>query len=352
MEKLIIGEWTFAYKENKKELTSMGNQVPLPPFVEGNIKQGFTFFENGVCENKLGYFKKAEGKILFLGTKTKYKIENNSLKILNLTDSVWVSSKIYALNSDTLTLTDGDSLFVKYAKANYEINNESFFDKIIVSSSGCYGTCPISDICIDKQGNVFFSGQYYNTMNGLFTSKISPDKYTIFESNFKKADIENLETSYSAIWTDDETITVTFIKDNKIAKTISDYGRQAPTEFYWAYLPIRYLYQQLDLDAYTNSKKLPLFIYYFETINSIYRLSKSEHFFLLTELYNGELVQQNFDEKYMIECEDWQREPVKLITDGRYYKYEQQSTQQVIDIGYNFIEKNNLREQLKENEMD
>lgn len=344
IEKTIIGEWTFAYRENKNNDVP----IPLPPLADGNQKQGFIFYKNSICENKLGYFKRENEKLLFLGTKTKYKFENDSLEIFNLTDSTWVNNRIYSLNSDTLTLIESDNSLVKYAKVNYNINEKCIFDKIIVSSSGCFGTCPVSDICIEKQGNVFFSGQYHNAINGLYTSKISFEKYTEFELNFKKANIENLKNYYRANWTDDETITVTFIKGNKIVKTISDYGRQAPTEFYWAYMPVRYCYQQLGLVSYSDSVKLPLFIYRFEQANSVYELAKSEGFFLLMELYNGKLVQQNFVKKYLVECKNDNGEMVKLVTDGRFYRYEQQIDNKSIDIGYDFITTNNFEKREKD----
>ncbi|MRX68715.1 hypothetical protein GJU42_12135 [Flavobacterium resistens] len=46
-----------------------------------------------------------------------------------------------------------------------------------------------------------------------------------------------MKNEYIASHTDDETISVTFIKNNKIIKTIEDYGQEAPTEFQWAYIP-------------------------------------------------------------------------------------------------------------------
>jgi hypothetical protein len=57
-----------------------------------------------------------------------------------------------------------------------------------------------------------------------------------------------LNESYEANHTDDERIIVSFIKNNKIIRTVSDYGHEAPEEFIWAYQPLRYLYQQVKLE--------------------------------------------------------------------------------------------------------
>ena len=128
-----------------------------------------------------------------------------------------------------------------------------------------------------------------------------------------------------------------------------DYGNEAPTEFYWAVLPIKFLYQHLDLKTYPNSKKLPMFIYDFEDKTTIFNLKKSEGFFLLTELYKGKTIQkQNFNEKYIVNCRGYKEDDIHLTTDGRYYKYGKEPT--IIDIGYNFITRNNLSKQLKARE--
>jgi hypothetical protein len=337
----IIGDWKFVEAEVSKDI----DLVPLPPFMDGNQKQGFVFYENGICENKRGYFKKINKQIFFLGTKTKYKIENDYVKIMNLNDSVWTNFKICSLDLDTLILTGKDSLLVKYAREKYTITEKTLFDKIIVSSSGCYGICPISDVCIDQQGNVIFSGQFYNTKNGLYTSIIDRKQYLEIESNFKKSNIAQLHNNYSSDWSDEETVFVTFIKNNKIIKTISDYGRQAPAEFYWAYMPVQYLYQHLELAPYINSIDLPIYVYNIKLAGKTCELTKSEGFFLLSEIYKGTNTQYNFKEKYDIQCYDYKTmKMVHIYSDGRYYKCKQLIGNSIIDIGYNFIDYNNLEQ--------
>ena len=208
-EKLINGEWILVDSPFNKD--SLAPPVEFP-----NRKVGISFLNDSVFENKLGYFTDSyKYREFLLGTKTKYKIEDDNLKILNLENNSWSSLKICALNADTLILKNGDKLD-KFVKLNYSISPEIIFDKIIVSSAG-WGS---NDISIDNQGNIFFSEPYRNTHNGLFTSKIPESEYLEFEMNFKKADIDSLKENYIASCNDCGTITVTFIKDNKIVKTI------------------------------------------------------------------------------------------------------------------------------------
>lgn len=165
-KKDIVGEWTFVKTEAKRKPKNNKELLPPPPPTD-NINKGYIFFENGDCENKLGYFKKTLGnecegiKGLYFGNTTKYKVEDDVLKIFNISDSTWSNQKIVSINADTLIFQVNDSVFEKYYRAKYKLNPNETYDKIIVSSSGCYGPCPISDISIDKNGEVFYFGYKY-----------------------------------------------------------------------------------------------------------------------------------------------------------------------------------------------
>jgi hypothetical protein len=347
----ILDEWTYIKTEDKrKPLKNKNYNYPPPPPYYGSHIQGYVFSKNNVCENKTGYFKRIEGnerrdrKIIFLGTKTKYKIENDSLKILDLLTKTWENQKIQSIIGDTLTTTTGDSLFAKYARAKYKIDPNENYDKIIVSSSGCYGACPISDISIDNNGHIFFYGQDYTTKKGIYTSTITRNEFQQIQTNFKKAGIKNLENNYEANHTDDETITITFVKNNKIVKTIMDYGRKSPAPFIWAYTPVRFLYQHIKLVPYkTAGPVLSIFGAGFTKGNQICNVSKSESFYLFTEIYNGSETTHPFENKYQIIFWNSDNKKETIYTDGRYYK----NKDKIIDIGYNFLTQNNLTENFR-----
>lgn len=336
-EKNIIGEWIFIRTLDKRKANTNNELLQPPPA----LRNGYIFYEDKNCLNKLGYFKKSreEGKIIYLGNKTQYKIEDDSLKILNLVDTSWQSQRIFSIVGDTLTLQISDSLFSKYARNRYELNPNETYDKIIVSSSGCFGGCPILDMSIDKNGEILYFGERYNTQNGLFTSNITKKEYLNIETTFKKANIPNLKNEYQADWTDAETVTISFIKDNKIVKSIIDYGGQAPSELIWAYTPFRFLYQQIRLvPLKTECPFLSLWNISFKTKNKICNLTKSESFYLLTEIFKGKKVPQSFDNKYKIEFWNDKNQKEIIFTDGRLFKL----TNKTIDIGYNFLTENNL----------
>ncbi|MGQ3012457.1 MAG: DUF6438 domain-containing protein [Flavobacteriales bacterium] len=244
----IIGEWKFARSIYKYE------NGPVEEIWINGVS-GYVFHENGYCENKQAYIRRNKNKeMVYYGNETKYKIENDSLKIYNPSDTTWNSRKIISIEADTLTLEAKDIIF-KYYRPQYFLDPAETYDKITLSSSGCLGSCPIAEVSIDKEGNVFFRGKMYNTRNGLYSAKITKDEYKEIEEDFKKAGIMSLKDLYSADWTDDEEITISFYKNNKVVKTIKDYGGQAPSELIWAYTKLRFLYQIIELTPLKEDDK-------------------------------------------------------------------------------------------------
>ena len=345
-EKNIVGEWNFV---KKVKLKQAGNkqliEEPSSPFL-GNLG-GFVINENGTLIDKVGFFDFDEGKsreerrILYKGDSTNYEITDDSLKICNPIGKSWDKYKIISVTDDTLTLQKNQGYYLKYYKPTYKPNPNETFDKIIISSSGCYGTCPIMSVEFNKNGKVFYLGEKYNTVNGFYTSTISKLEYEKIENSFKKANIMKLKNSYSTHITDSNTITITLIKNNKIIKTISDYASQAPPELIMAYRKAIFKYQQVKLSKFNNDKDfVNSTTFSIDGINKHIFLLQSERFLLINEILKGEIVNVNFNEKYKITFYDGIDFGTEFLieTDGRFYKYQNQ----IYDIGYNFIEINNL----------
>jgi len=345
---MILGEWKVVKVIDIKK-TKDPNEPPPPPILYKIEYNGYIFKQNHVCEDKLSYCKfvdktdKYASGILYLGKTTQFKIENDSLKIFSLSSNMWKSKKIFSLTPDTLILLNSDSTLVKYVKPVYHVNEKLSFDKIIVSSSGCFGSCSIGDIMIEKSGKVYYYGVKFNTINGYYTSNIPSSKYQEIEYDFKKSNIDTLATWYHASRTDDEEISVTFIKDGRIYKTISDYGHESPPDFFWAYWPVRFLYQQLklakiqkDINGYKNR------FVAFENKQAICKLSDSESFYLNNLLlFHSKTTQEKFESKYKIQY--WQNDTEQTIyTDGRFFRIKNKNQSITLDLGYNFLEKNDL----------
>jgi len=350
LKKKILGEWTeVAEVPIKQPIDSTSTIPPPPPPVGGNVKWGYIFQENGVCEAKLGYFIRVKGDRFqdggrkFLGTKTKYKIVDDSLKIFNLRDSTWTTMKIYRITKDTLTLQTRGETLVHYCKPHYKPAKVYDYEQIIVSTSGCFGSCPVSNTVITNTGKVIYSGESFSQRNGYFKAQIDRREFTEIEENFNKSDIENLKNVYDYPVTDNETITVTFIKNGSIFKTISDYAHYAPTEFFWAYMPVIYLYQRIEMDSIPDIPDyLQIRWLRFESRGKTCQLAQSESFYLWNLLLSANKTDKTFKPEYSLHFSGID-DLSKIITDGQYYKFEMKNKRQVtLDLGFNFITKNVL----------
>jgi hypothetical protein len=252
----IIGHWS-----QTERLYRVGEEIRFTGPIDPYWMRHLTFDSNGSFINKFGFkllkSDSQEDKIChFLGNESKFEIADRKLKIFNLEEKKYLVYEIAGITYDTLKLIGDekkDTLYFKREK--YEIKCKDTFDKILISSSGCFGSCPISNTLIDKNGQVIFEGIDYNTVNGLYKSKINQSEFEEILKSFQKANWKNLKDNYVAGHTDDESITVTFIKDDKLVKQIKDYGHEAPDEFNWAYLPLRFLYQRLKLTPIIQSKE-------------------------------------------------------------------------------------------------
>jgi len=251
--KVLSGDWVFIKSTSLKNIQQQSQKMIPPPFPNIYDRLGFSILDNDSCIFKLGFITFKKDTInnelinIYLGNKTNYKVEKNNIGFYDIIKKKWIYSKIISLKNDTLILENYDSVYTYYIrkpKTNYDLSK---IDKIIVSSSGCYGSCPISKTLISSDGKVEFYGFRFNTKQGIYEANISSVEYNEILNNFMKANILELKDRYIANHTDDESITITFMKKDSIVKSIIDYGKEAPSELIQAYTPIRYLYQKLNL---------------------------------------------------------------------------------------------------------
>lgn len=306
--------------------------------------RGYEFLDNDSCEYKLGYYGEYDQDkyiIPYHGSYTHYKIFHDSLHIFNPASKKWDNYKIEFLSYDTLHLTGKwflKSESLKFVKQKYKLKSIVDFDALISSRTPCFGPCPTNDIYIDSRGAVEFFYTSGGPNDSLFLSKISNPDFINIKNKFKRASYNTLSEYYYYDMTDASAVSVSFIKNNRISKSIYDYANAAPAEFIWAYYNLNSLPHQLE----ALKKKVPDYYNFtyvkFIKDNKGLELTRSEIFFLLKQLSAGKSVLKKFKEIYTLETND---DYVKIKTNGRYYKfYYHNSTTKIIDIGYNFLEEN------------
>jgi Domain of unknown function (DUF6438) len=262
---LCLSSCDFGKKQNIKPQQLLGEWFSVEsreglPFA---TQYGCTFLSDSTVDFELGFYKSifSENSTRrvshFLGNKTRYKIVGDTLKVFSLRDSSWYNIRIARILNDTLELSEGCFQLrnedepicetIKYVRHNQKLDTTFKFDAISLTSSGCYGSCPQMHINIHGNGEVEFYGKRYTLKEGYYTSKIPIEKYTELSNNFRKVNISNLKDRYAADHTDDNMITIYFLKEGKIVKKVDDYACYSPSAFICAYSKLEPLYQQLEL---------------------------------------------------------------------------------------------------------
>jgi hypothetical protein len=315
---------------------------------------GMTILEDSI-DFYLGFNKESEDNNIeqkrYFGNVVPYKINEDSIFIKNPLTEKWEFRWTFSKReNDTLELADGRGLS-KYKKLHYNLDTLPDFDQIIHSSSGCFGSCPIIDIAVDKEGNVLTQGKGYVKPLGFYAGHIdAKTKNYIFEK-FRKSNPLQLNDRYSFSHSDDQTFTTTFIKERKIVKTIYDYGMAGTQDLIWAYIATLNTYSIIQLDS------LPLEKVLYPELNCCFSLKrnglilpleKSEIFYLWTELKKSNQTDKTFkpEIKHSFFCNKNKTnqnecEIKSFSTDWRYYKFEFKNKKSItLDLGYNFIEQN------------
>ncbi|MCX2739915.1 DUF6438 domain-containing protein [Pontibacter anaerobius] len=363
LQEQLIGDWVPV--ESKS--SSLSNGVY---FSEDYIPKGYTFYANGETENKQGYYKvaPAEGdtpngrlKIHYLGSRTKFNISGDSLKIYNPADSTWENLAINYLRNDTLSIKGKEGIYF-YRRAYYNLDTIPTFDAIILSTLGCYGRCPVTNTMVTPEGKMSFIGEYFTTKEGIYLGSISTKLYSELQDNYRRAAVNSIPAKFESDEHHMETILVTFVKDGKIYKTIRDYGNSGPKELVWAHIPLRFLHQQIDLEevnAWDQATPLAYNLLGFMKAGKVLTLEPSESFLLWNYLRTGyktdKAPRKRFEMKcwrnyhvttYAYEASDSlqsrkQHELQSVTTDGQLYTFTFEGEKPLtIDIGFNFFDVN------------
>lgn len=286
-----------------------------------------------------------------LGNKTKYRFVNSKIIFENLNDN----------NTDTIIISkiNKNELIIEKDKRKYLLKKKPkikydpiFYDAIIVNKGVCFGTCPQNSTYINRNGDFIFNGTYYNTENNCFYSKLKKEQLSEIFNSYQNINVMNLNNNYSSMVTCSSSSTISFIKNNKIVKSIYDYASSAPIDLVFAMEKTSYVYQKTKINYYYN-----LFIPNmlemgaFENKNDVYRLLDSEFSFLQNLINNGKKVKNNFLKKYELTFFESQNSHnksfiKKIYTDGRYYQINHKNGVSItIDIGHNFVENNPIIKQ-------
>jgi len=104
------------------------------------------------------------------------------------------------------------------------------FERLLLRREGCYGVCPVYEVELRRGGPSRYTGGAHAPREGEFTGPASLYAYGLLCAAVEDLRLEDLRESYTAGWTDDETVVVEWERDGKTHR-VSDYGRRAPPAF-------------------------------------------------------------------------------------------------------------------------
>lgn len=340
---LLIGEWEFITP--KPIINELENTT------ETYYHSGFEIENDSIFVTTDGFFETVTHepeKTKFYGQKTKYYVKSDSLYILNPINSKYYSQKIAKLTKDTLILTyKGDDNIYSFKKKKTTTSTKISIDQITLSLDPCFGACPISSISINSEGNIFYYGKGNVKNEGFFTGKIRKEIFNEIVADLNNIRFTELENKYTAgPVTDLPGFSVTFVKDNKILKSIYDYGYSSPRNLRGILNKVQYAYQDANLKE---------IVYSYPIINGNFppklMILDSEAFYLQTLLLKAKESHSKFVTKYKqktslvippnFDYEKYEQMQRRIETDGRYFKIENKNYEATtFDIGFNFFERN------------
>ncbi|MEO6521489.1 MAG: hypothetical protein ABIN91_07425 [Mucilaginibacter sp.] len=227
----------------------------------------------------------------------------------------------------------------QYIKQHIAPLKADFADEIVLSA---YSTWGINhDIIIKQNGAVLYRGFNSNNKLEYLTANISLDKFISIEQGFAKADFLRLKHDYSTNGADGSEVSISFVKDGKIIKSIHDYERSGPFELVWAYLPLEYLHEHLKFKPVDGKFLSPdVQLPFFEKGSDRGFINSSAGFYLLSLIRSGKLTNKKFHPEYRLKFYKSDN-LLKMETDGQIYQANwEDGGQTSYDIGFNFINNN------------
>ena len=350
---LLIGEWEFSSPKGTFQIDSLTSKQ--------YVWSDFSFEKDSVYNSHDGFFdryRNSNGNYSdskFLGNTTKYYIKNDSLYLMNiLTKEYYSDYFISNLTKDSLVLESKDEPDFIFTKKKYKKASNVTLDQITLSKEPCFGSCPINSVSIDKDGQIYFYGESYNSKNGFFQGKINPIIFEELVKDLNKINFNHYKNDYGNYnITDLPSTSVSFIQEGKVYKSIYDYGNASPKELQGILTRISYLYQTTKLD--TIKYNFPIVSNYFRNID----LQKSEGFYLQTLIMNAKVSQKKFKPIYfatafLIEPKNFDYNKYdelkrEVKTDGQFFQIEDQNHHYTtFDIGFNFFKSNEYFKNNKE----
>lgn len=295
--------------------------------------------QNNILENKAGYFKNdTKSHYSYLGTISQYKLNDDSVHFLDLSNNKWHGFKVINITKDSLILENRTYSSLKYARKHYTPDTVFKYDQIAVSYYSTWGLG--KSILVADNGEIITVKPDTERKRLWTRSNIGSRKIDQLKYDFSIASPSKLKDEYSTGGDDGPEMSITFLKNGEIIKSIHDYMYGAPKELIWAYNHLRYIDQSAKQQPLMiNSSPLNLFSMSLTANNKTALLTVSEAFYLCALISQAKETDHLFLKKFKFSF--FSNLISKIQSDGQFYQFTYKNgSQKTYDIGFNFIERN------------
>jgi hypothetical protein len=91
--------------------------------------------------------------------------------------------------------------------------------RIMFSSHGCFGTCPVMNVDIEENGNFYFQGKYYTQKTGFFHASNQQATFVKLRDILRSYDLDSLKANYAVSVTDQADYRLKIYYDNQAVTT-------------------------------------------------------------------------------------------------------------------------------------
>ncbi|MDM1548218.1 hypothetical protein HX096_10175 [Empedobacter falsenii] len=348
IEEHLQGDWS---KEFYDKTNNDPNELPSIFF---NINNIYKFSSDTIYDsNHFSIYNEKTNDFEYLGYKANFKIKNSVVYWYNTASKKDIEfGKVEKLSKDTIFF---EHFMLVRNKVKQQFNNA--FDAIIVTSSGCYGSCPIYNYRLESNGDIIYAGEKFTQIKGVYAGQINKEYFNYFKNKLNQINLNQTDNQYTNNATDGNFEEIVFIKNNQVTKRISFYMNDGPPK----------VKQLLDIlramHYYIEDKKTYHYKDYFSIINpftntkevNLEEFSDYQSFYLWTELMKHpskpfQFKQKTFKiNKFISKFWDSEYEEISpksletIETDGQQFQIKfKDSPIQYYDLGYNFLENNDL----------
>ncbi len=348
IEEHLQGDWS---KEFYDKTNNDPNELPSIFF---NINNKYKFSSDTIYDsNHFSIYNEKTNDFEYLGYKANFKIKNSVVSWYNTASKKDIEfGKVEKLSKDTIFF---EHFMLVRNKVKQQFNNA--FDAIIVTSSGCYGSCPIYNYRLESNGDIIYAGEKFTQIKGVYAGQINKKYFNYFKNKLNQINLNQTDNQYTNNATDGNFEEIVFIKNNQVTKRISFYINDGPPK----------VKQLLDIlramHYYIEDKKTYHYKDYFSIINpftntkevNLEEFSDYHSFYLWTELMKHpskpfQFKQKTFKiNKFISKFWDSEYEEISpksletIETDGQQFQIKfKDSPIQYYDLGYNFLENNDL----------